>query len=87
MKAIEIPVRELHARTGHYVRKAAANQRIIITDRGRRVAELHPLGRVADDGKRPAWRERQREPDFAAVVEEPVGGTDSTRAVSGDRDR
>jgi len=42
-KGIEIPVRELHARTGHYVRKAA-RQRIVITDRGKRVAELYPFG-------------------------------------------
>ena len=86
MKAIEIAVRELHARTGHYVRKAA-RQPIIITDRGRRVAALRPLGpEVPGDGSA-AWAGRLRDPAFAAVVEEPVGGTDSSVMVEEERAR
>ena len=44
MITIEIPVRELHARTGHYVRKASRNMEVIVTDRGRATARLTPLG-------------------------------------------
>jgi prevent-host-death family protein len=44
MTTIEIPVRELHARTGHYVRKASQNVEVIVTDRGRATARLAPLG-------------------------------------------
>jgi prevent-host-death family protein len=44
MTTIEIPVRELHARTGHYVRKASRNMEVIVTDRGRATARLAPLG-------------------------------------------
>jgi antitoxin (DNA-binding transcriptional repressor) of toxin-antitoxin stability system len=43
MITIEIPVRELHSRTGHYVRKASRNMEVIVTDRGRAIARLSPL--------------------------------------------
>lgn len=87
MKTIEIALRELHARTGHYVRKAAARQRIIITDRGKRVAELQSLDQTQRPSNGHGWRERLLDPEFAAIVDEAVGGVDSTRAVSEDRDR
>jgi len=86
MKGIEIPVRELHARTGHYVRKAA-RQRIVITDRGKRVAELHPFGSAAAASGGPGWRERLKDPEIAAIVNDPVGGADSATLVAEDRDR
>jgi prevent-host-death family protein len=40
---IKISVHELHARTRHYVRKATAHQRVIVTDNGTPVAELVAL--------------------------------------------
>ena len=85
MTTIEIPVRELHARTGHYVRKASANQRIVITDRGKPVAEIQPLARAGT--KRKKWKDRVLLPEYAALMNQPVGGTDSTRIISEDRDR
>jgi prevent-host-death family protein len=86
MSAIEIPIRELHARTGHYVRKAA-RQRIVITERGKRVAELHPFGgeKRANNGE--GWTGRLKDPEFAAVADQPVGGTDSAAMIAEERDR
>lgn len=46
MITIEIPVRELHARTGHYVRKAALNVEVVVTERGVPTARLTPLAPV-----------------------------------------
>ncbi len=62
MTSIEIPVRELHARTGHYVRKASASLRVIVTDNGRPIAEIRPVG----SGETAAipWDERQMLPGF-----------------------
>lgn len=37
-----ISIRELHLDTGGWVRRAAALGSVVITDRGRPVAELHP---------------------------------------------
>ena len=87
MSTIEIPVRELHARTGHYVRKAASHQRIVITDRGKRVAQLQPLEATGKGGQPGRWRERTLLPEFKAIMDEPVGGTESGAAVAVDRNR
>ena len=88
MTTIEIPIRELHARTGHFVRKAAADMRVIITDNGKPVAQLQPLSAPAAEGTgRPTWKKRVLLPGFAAVMNQPVGGTDSTTIISEDRDR
>ncbi len=43
MKTIEIPIRELHARTGHFVRLAARQNEVIVTERGKPAARLSPL--------------------------------------------
>jgi prevent-host-death family protein len=88
MTMIEIPIRELHARTGHFVRKAAADMRVIITDNGRPIAQIRPLG-VNTDCKvgRPKWKDRVLLPGYAAIMNTPVGGTDSTQIISEDRDR
>ena len=43
MRTIEIPIRELHARTGHFVRMAARQNEIIVTERGKPAARLSPL--------------------------------------------
>jgi prevent-host-death family protein len=88
MNAIQIPIRELHARTGHFVRKASGNMRVIITDNGKPIAQLQPLG-VDTDGKprRPKWKDRVLLPGYAAIMNTPVGGTDSTQMISEDRDR
>lgn len=88
MTSIQIPIRELHARTGHFVRKAAGNTRVIITDNGKPMAQLQPLG-VDKDGKpsRPKWKDRVLLPGYVAIMNKPVGGTDSTQIISEDRDR
>jgi prevent-host-death family protein len=88
MTTIEIPIRELHARTGHFVRKAAENFRVVITDHGKPVAQIQPLSPPAD-GKtsRPKWKDRVLLPGYAAIMNKPVGGTDSAKIISEDRDR
>lgn len=62
MSTIEIPVRELHARTGHYVRKASASLRVIVTDNGRPIAEIRPVGGVETAAT--SWEERPLLPGF-----------------------
>ena len=84
MTTIEIPVRELHARTGHYVRKASANQRIVITDRGKPVAEIQPLSKGGAKSRK--WKDRILLPEYAALMNKMTKG-DSTQYISEDRDR
>lgn len=86
MASIEIPIRELHARTGHYVRKAR-QQLIVITNHGKKVAELHPYAPSGPSSAAPSWARRLQEPGFREVVAEPVSGKDSTDIIAEDRDR
>lgn len=86
MQRIEIPVRELHARTGHYVRKAL-QQRIVITDRGKRIAELLPYARSVGESCGSAWAQRMEEAVFAELVTQPIGGTDSSQLLADERNR
>jgi antitoxin (DNA-binding transcriptional repressor) of toxin-antitoxin stability system len=85
---IQVSVRELHARTGHYVRKAAARQRVIVTDNGVPVAELTFFGR---SGSIPFFAKRTLRPAFRKLAEsgrlEPrAGAKDVTILISDDRD-
>jgi prevent-host-death family protein len=43
MITIEIPIRELHARTGHFVRLASRELEVVITQNGKPVARITPL--------------------------------------------
>jgi len=86
MTTIEIPIRELHARTGHFVRKAAADMRVIITDHGKPIAQLQSLSAKTDgQPERPKWGNRVLLPEYAAIMNKPVGGTDSSLMISEDR--
>lgn len=87
MGDLEIPIRELHARTGHYVRGTMTRGRIVVTDRGVPVAELRPLAGEARTKKEATWKERALLPSYSAIMDEPVGGADSSLAVAEDRER
>ena len=76
-----IGIRELHLKTGEWVRSAALGEGVVITDRGRPVATLLPV-RPADLSA--PFRERRTLPEFDALP--PVSG-DSGVHVSEDRDR
>lgn len=87
MTTIQVPMRELHARTGHYVRKATEKMRIVITDRGKAVAEIQPFVKTGPDAKKRRWKDRLLLPEYAAIMNNPIGGTDGAKAISEDRDR
>lgn len=87
MSELEIPIRELHARTGHYVRKAANEGRILVTHRGQPMAELRPLSGETARTDGATWKDREILEAFSEVMNEPIGGTDSVLAVSEDRER
>lgn len=67
-----ISVRELHLRTGWWVRHAASGGAVVITDRGRGVAALHPLGPIRLSRPLPereaAIRRRSRIPVDAVLM-------------------
>jgi prevent-host-death family protein len=85
---IQVSIRELHARTGHYVRKVADHQRIIVTDDGKPVAELVAF---TPPTAAPFFSRRTLNPAFRKLVESGklrprAGDKDITDLISEDRD-
>ncbi|HEX4644844.1 MAG TPA: type II toxin-antitoxin system prevent-host-death family antitoxin [Verrucomicrobiae bacterium] len=80
-----ITIRELHAKTGRWVRKAAREGEILVTDRGHCVAKIVPQ---AERKETPYFGRRKVSPAFKRLSTggKLRGGTDSTRAVSEDRE-
>ena len=81
-----ISIRELHEKTGEYVRRAAKHGEIYVTDRGRTVARIVPEHPTQEA---PYFAARKLTPAFRRLTKSGGlrGGTDSTRIVSDDRDR
>jgi prevent-host-death family protein len=80
MKAISI--RELHQRTGAWVRKAAELGSITVTERGRPVARLEA---VEGGGRRNPFLSRKLRPGYKRLMGTLTGGTDIVSMVSTDR--
>ena len=78
---LRIGIRDLHLKTGEWVRRAARGEGLVVTERGRPVASLIPF---RDGVRGRSFRERIVLPEFDALP--PVAG-DSTADVSDDRDR
>jgi prevent-host-death family protein len=81
-----ITIRELHAKTGRWVREVARHGQIRVTDHGRTVAQIVPAG---DESVVPYFARRKFiNRTFQALVESGKlgrGGTDSAIAISEDR--
>jgi prevent-host-death family protein len=76
-----VSIRELHNRTGHYVRRAATEP-ISVTDRGQTVARLVP----ATEPTRVTFANRRLRPGFLKLQAKPMTGVDSAKLISEDRD-
>jgi antitoxin (DNA-binding transcriptional repressor) of toxin-antitoxin stability system len=81
MKAITI--RELHAATGSWVRRAAVLGEVRVTDRGRLVAKILPASPLPTE---PFFARRKTTRAYQAAQRHLTGGTDSTAAISDERD-
>jgi prevent-host-death family protein len=81
-----ISIRELHEKTGEYVRSVSEVGEIFVTDRGKIVARIVPQHELPQV---PYFARRKLTPAFQKLLKSGKlrGGTDSTRAVSEDRDR
>jgi prevent-host-death family protein len=76
-----ITIRDLHIKTGEWVRRAASGDNVIITDRGRPVASLTPLDAKAMGIP---FSQRRTLTEFEAL---PTIPGDSARDISEDRER
>ena len=72
VNTLQISIRDLHARTGHFVRKAASAP-IVVTDNGKAVAEISPISpdtvRIRRSSGKSYWASRQVHPAFRKLME------------------
>jgi antitoxin (DNA-binding transcriptional repressor) of toxin-antitoxin stability system len=80
----EISIRELHRKTGAWVRSARKYCSILVRDRNVPVATLTPVTEAPAVNLFEGWRPMKK---FAAALDRAVGGTPVEDAVSQDRDR
>ena len=80
-----ITIRELHARTGRWLRKVARHGEIRVTDHGRTIAKILPETGME---KAPYFARRKLSTGFRRLSESgKLGrGTDSTLVISEDRE-
>ena len=81
-----ITIRDLHEKTGQWVRLTARHHEIHISDRGRTIARMTPL---ADMPAIPYFQRRKLIPAFRQLIKngKDHDGTDSTQTISEDRDQ
>jgi antitoxin (DNA-binding transcriptional repressor) of toxin-antitoxin stability system len=78
-----ITIRELHQATGRWVRRASAGE-VYVTERGRLVAKIVPASPLP---AKPFFADPKFTPAFLANRKYLRGGTDSTQAISEERNR
>lgn len=76
-----ITIRELHMRTGKWIREAAREDEIIVTDRGDPIAVVRPYSAL--DSAR-SFAQRRESDAFRKL---PKTDSDTSRYLSEDRDR
>jgi prevent-host-death family protein len=80
----EVSIRELHQRTGVWIRRAVELGSITVTDRGRPIARIQAIG---DDRPANPFLTRKVRPGYRRLMGKLTRGTDSGTMVSEDRDR
>ena len=79
-----ITIRELHHRTGEWIRKAAEVGEIHVSERGKTIAKIVPQAALPEV---PYFARRKLSRRFRNVMKKLQGGPDSTQLISEDRDR
>lgn len=80
----EISIRELHRRTGAWVRNARKYGSILVRDRKMPVAKLVPVGGEPPVNRFEKWKPLKK---FAAALDRPVRGTPVEEIIGEDRNR
>ncbi len=78
-----ISIRELHAKTGHWLRQVAEESEVVVTERGRPIARMLP---PAEPQNGNLFRKRKFLPGVERLLQRPMKGPDSTEIISAMRD-
>jgi prevent-host-death family protein len=80
----EISIRELHRKTGQWVRSTRKYGTIVVSDRNTPVAKLVPVDPEPQENRFATWKPLKK---FAAGLDEPVRGRPAEDIISEDRER
>jgi len=78
-----ISIKDLHDKTGHWLRRVKAEGELIVTERGTPVARMLPPAKVPAGNP---FARRKLVRGVASLMERPIGGPDSVDIVSSMRD-
>lgn len=78
-----ISIKELHDKTGQWLRRVQAEGEVIITERGTPVARMLPPAKRAAGS---VFAKRKLLRGVARLIERPIGGPGSAAIISGMRD-
>ncbi len=78
-----ISIKELHDRTGHWLRRVVEEQEVIVTERGQPIARMLP---PAPAVKTNPFLRRRLLRGVARLLERPLGGPSSTEIIAEGRD-
>ena len=81
-----ITLSELHEHTTEWLYGADKHKEIIVMDKGKPLARIHPMASPAQTSVANPFLNRKLLPGFAELQARLVGGTDSTQIISEDRD-
>ncbi len=73
-----ISIKQLHDRTGHWVRRAHGEGEVIVTERGTPVARILPPSQAA---RANPFATRKLLRGVAKLIGRPLGGTDTTAVI------
>jgi antitoxin (DNA-binding transcriptional repressor) of toxin-antitoxin stability system len=78
-------IEELDEKTGRWLREAARQEQVIVTDHGRPLATVWRYPGPNQAAASGGFRNRVLLPQYEAIMNQPVGGTDSAEMISQDR--
>jgi antitoxin (DNA-binding transcriptional repressor) of toxin-antitoxin stability system len=74
-----VTIEELDPKTGQWLREASRHDQVTVTDDGKPIVTVYPAPAMAK-GTRVIL------PEFRAIMNKPVGGTDTTQIIAEDRE-
>jgi prevent-host-death family protein len=83
MSVKTISIKELHDKTGHWLRRVRVEGELIVTERGTPVVRMLPPARAATGNP---FAKRKLLRGVARLMERPIGGPDSAAIISAMRD-
>ncbi len=78
-----ISIKDLHDKTGHWLRQVEREGEVIVTERGNPVARMLPPAKPSAGSP---LAKRKLLPGVARLIERPIGGPDSAAVISGMRE-